>query len=150
MPGTFVSTKIPINPDKPMLGIIQCITDPKTGQVLQVIKAWDRPIRITRVNYDQWGLGGSYNAFYKLVRAGFVKARRITPEVLEILPDSLVTHVKNCEVPGYWNKSRIERYREAAYDVLRLPPTPRELEKRAKRKKWRKWRPSSDSQLKLW
>lgn len=149
MPGIFVSSKIPLKPDKPMLGIVQWVTDPKTGQVLQVIKAWEQPVRITRGNYDQWGLGGSYDAFYKLIRGGFIKARRITPEVLEILPASLLAHIHNCEVPGYWTNARRDRYTEAAYDVLRPPPNKKSLERRAKRKKWRRWRPEGE-QLKLW
>lgn len=149
MPGVFVSRQIIQVPDKPMLGVVQFIPDPATGQEFRVITAWERPVRISRINYDSWGLGGSYDAFYKLVRAGFVKARRLTPEVLEVLPSSLVKHVRACEDPEFWTSGRMERYRMATYENIRHPLTSAQIARRAKKKRHKKKRKDREGEEQL-
>lgn len=120
-PGIYVSKKLPL-PKTPLLGIVQIIPDPQTKQPLTVITAYERTVRITRENYDSWGFGGSYDVFYKLIRAGFIRVRRISPEALEVLPKSLIYHLRRCEEPDFWNAKRIERYRTANWGELRVKP----------------------------
>lgn len=117
-PGVFVGKDLGL-PDDPVTGIVKFVHDPATGQILSVIQGWEPTIRITRQNFHQWRIGGTYETFYKVIRAGFIKTRRVSPEILEVVTDSLLEHLKACEEPNFWTPERRQIYREANWDELR-------------------------------
>jgi len=91
------------------------------GTYAMIPETWNQMVRMTRELHAELGLPCSYQTIYKLVYAGFVRGCLLTHRTFLVDVASLAEHLKACEVQEgqepFWNRARVERYRQACQRV---------------------------------
>lgn len=82
------------------------------GSYIPVLQCWGETVRARESIWREMGIDVGSETIKRLIRAGFVRCRRIAPDTTLVDLQSLYEHLEAVRDPEFWTEARIQQYRE--------------------------------------
>ena len=96
----------------PRLGVFEWEPDPD-GRYRAVFRTQSIWVRMREKVTEEYGLGITYQSLRRLMIAGFVESRQLTPGQFALNLQSFYKHCEKARDPEFWTGANLKRYMEA-------------------------------------